>query len=860
MKPKFAFRIRSVCSATRKPPASQGRSRSLRRIAPPSTALLCGIAIALTSNAPATTITWIGGNADWVDGGTGAGLWSPADEPDSNDDVIFNTDDTVKLGSNNTVLSLALSGSIILETNDFDLTVDGLLQLAGSGTNLTIGGSASSVVVDSAVINSGGRIILEDGALRIVEETGAGLLDINSGGSLSGQGAIHFDDALAVATTLMRNDGTLAASYVGLFQSGMLPPAGTLTIPAGSAYARIDLDGTSGNGIVTVGRNQTLDLNVALSDPFSGDLNLFHRSTIDVSTPWSIDASSTVDIDNGALTGFPAIAADTSYIAGVSFIQNGGTITVIDTDGTLQFDAPFTQNGGDLVNNGLVVFNADATIGTGANLTMPGSTSSLTVNPGVTVNIDQPEFNADGTGSINNVLTVESGGNLDLDLGTGADASLTGSIRLNGGELDVTTGTGSWTINGPVTMGANSGTSQINGEAVTFTSTAVTLGENSVLRVNAASTLSPTASFAVATNATLGFPTAPVFNGASFTGDGIMRVEGASEVAADTTIGVHFFDWDWNALGQTHRINAGVTFTINSPVWMDPMDDSVMLVGGGSTLNVNGPTAWNMDGTLVSNPAASTTATVGGTSHANFGGAINANSGNTLVTAPATLAATSTINVGPGALLSFNSNTIFEGGASSGSGILRVGSTSNINADTTIDVDTFDWDGTGVGSLQSISDGVTFTINSANFDTDGDMDDPIKLGGNGATLAVNGPASWTMLRTLTTNLADTGVATITGSSRLILTSATGSLVADGDTTVDAPITLGPSSVTDVAASAVLALNSGGTVFDGGTVTGAGALQVSSSSVVTADTLIDVNTFDWDGPFVGSLQSIGDGVT
>lgn len=127
MKPKFAFRIRSGCFATRKPPASKGRSRSLRRIAPPSNALLCGIASALTSTAPATTITWIGGKANWVDGGTGVGIWNPADEPDFNDDVIFSSDNAVKLGSNNIVLSLALSNSISLDTNDFDLTVDGLL-------------------------------------------------------------------------------------------------------------------------------------------------------------------------------------------------------------------------------------------------------------------------------------------------------------------------------------------------------------------------------------------------------------------------------------------------------------------------------------------------------------------------------------------------------------------------------------------------------------------------------------------------------------------------------------------------------------------------------------------------------------
>ena len=168
---------------------------------------------------------------------------------------------------------------------------------------------------------------------------------------------------------------------------------------------------------MTVGRNQLLDINVPLHDAFSGTMNLSHHSTIDMSTAWSIDAGATLDVDNGAITGTFPIAANTSFIAGATFTQTGGTITVVDTDGTLQFNAPFTQSGGDLVNNGLVVFNANATIGAGANFTMPAATSSLTVNAGMEVNIDQANFNADGGGFTTNVITVGSGGILDLDLG-----------------------------------------------------------------------------------------------------------------------------------------------------------------------------------------------------------------------------------------------------------------------------------------------------------------------------------------------------------------------------------------------------------------------------------------------------------
>ena len=39
----------------------------------------------------------------WVDGGVTAN-WTPADEPDADDAAIFNTDDTVNLGSNNDII------------------------------------------------------------------------------------------------------------------------------------------------------------------------------------------------------------------------------------------------------------------------------------------------------------------------------------------------------------------------------------------------------------------------------------------------------------------------------------------------------------------------------------------------------------------------------------------------------------------------------------------------------------------------------------------------------------------------------------------------------------------------------------
>ncbi len=248
--------------------------------------LVLAVALAVVStSAYGVNIIWIGGNANWVDGGGNDSNWNPADEPDVNDAAVFNTANSVNLGSNNSVNGLTMSGGIDLFTNDFDLTVDGLVQLTGASTNLFIGGAASELNADNLTINSGGTVELSGGTLTLDEESGTSLLDINAGGTLSGHGVITFADTPLLATTLLSNDGTLTA----LSRAAIIinpPPVGTLQINDSSVGGRVDLDGVSGAGIVNVNRNQTLDLNVPLSDAFSGTMNLFQSSKFDSSSAW----------------------------------------------------------------------------------------------------------------------------------------------------------------------------------------------------------------------------------------------------------------------------------------------------------------------------------------------------------------------------------------------------------------------------------------------------------------------------------------------------------------------------------------------------------------------------------------------
>ena len=68
-------------------------------------------------------ITWIGGNANWDGVIT---KWNPNDEPDSDDQAIFNAANTVDLANAaESIMALTMSGGIDLLLNGNDLTVNG---------------------------------------------------------------------------------------------------------------------------------------------------------------------------------------------------------------------------------------------------------------------------------------------------------------------------------------------------------------------------------------------------------------------------------------------------------------------------------------------------------------------------------------------------------------------------------------------------------------------------------------------------------------------------------------------------------------------------------------------------------------
>ena len=171
------------------------------------------------------------------------------------------------------------------DLNGNDMTVDGLVQLSATSTFLIVP-TNSLLSPDAVIVNSGATLGLRGGTMTINEETGDALLEINAGGILNGSGAISFSDAVTPGTRLLINDGTLNAAFAHPIDAGG-SGAGTLSINASDADSRIDLDGDGEAGVVSVSRNDTLDVNVPLSDSFGGVINLAEGATLDMSQAWS---------------------------------------------------------------------------------------------------------------------------------------------------------------------------------------------------------------------------------------------------------------------------------------------------------------------------------------------------------------------------------------------------------------------------------------------------------------------------------------------------------------------------------------------------------------------------------------------
>lgn len=852
------------------------------QIKPPTSRLLaamCGLAFAgpmsIAAPASAADRTWIGGNADWD------GLianWNPADEPDADDIAIFTTPNTVDLANaTETLAGLQLSGGIDLNLNSNVMVVDGFTILSDASTQLFIP-SRSSLTTDQLTVNAGAVIALQGGVITLIEESGDGLFTVN--GFLSGHGVINLNDFVSPGTTLL----SLAGGNLNVFstQPGDIfgTTAATMTINIADVDGRVDLDNSGGS--VSIGRNDTLDINGEAhggGDAFSGIFNLGDGSTLDMSNAWTMDFG-TINANTGGVVGGTAGAAAT--ITGGGFSMTGGTIN-LDSIDSLRFSATYSATGGTIDNNGLIIFDANATIGAGVDFQMNGADASITVNDGVTVNIDVADFNADGDATATNIITIGSGGVLDLDLGAGADESIGNTVNLNGGELDVTTLDNEWLINGRINVGADTGTSQINGETVRFAnvlfgiSIGAHVGANATLDINADS-IWDGGELTVAAGGVAILDGDATFAStlSTFTGDGQLTQAGMLTVQTDTTVSVATFDWD-----QGTTLVQGGTFTVdvtNIDVGNDVFNNTITVAG--STLDVSvadGQWELGVGGDLELIGLISGAAVLNGdTLRVLTGGDVVVDS-DAVINAPVIFDEGGDLTViGPGTVTAILNGPVELAGGDLLDSIDRVmfdsrisiSSTLTVTGDSLIDVEFFDWDGGGTATT-TIQPGAHLTIDVQSIETAGAepwFNGTLNMNGGQLSVSTEDDIAWVMDGTLNMNNATGEVPTIFLGVQVVLLDAidigndAGTLDADlnvggtGTSRIGDPITFLSDADVFIDAGATLELTSTVDFYtqngsENAEFTGTGTLRLGQSitRVYEAVTLNMVGgTVDLDG--------------
>ena len=528
---------------------------------------------------------------------------------------------------------------------------------------------------------------------------------------------------------------------------------GNRPVAANAAVTFIPEDGTS-------------DSITALT--MSGGANLFTNGfQVFVSGQTTLTGvGTTIRVDPHATPGAIAFDTDNLDITGGGIIMQGGLLNVdilmgVGAAGVLQGFGTVNVGDADAVvesvfqNSGLIQVSGDPVT--------PG-TLILQTNGVDTINLDGTTET--GVVDVSNVFAdPEADSNTLIVDGPLTDA-FGGTLQI--GQRDTVTFNDNCTLSGAdVQMDGGSFTATMNGPA------AVTSIASSAFTVTGAAIISNDLAFTGTAN------TITLNAGASLQLDGTVTIPDASAlvltssshliVAGATSVTEAAGDFNWDGPGSaptTVRGTGLLTLNVNR---VDTTDD---VFGGTLNLDDNGDatvnvtaTSWTLAGTLNKNNAG--TSTVSG-DRVVVTGSINVNAG-TLDMPATTLGAGSDIAVA--GLLTLGSGSELAGPTTlNGAGTLRMEGSSTITANTIVGVGTFDYDGLGIGTLHTINDGVTFTINSPVFDSDGDMDDPISLGGNGTQLIVNGPTQWTMNNTFTANTAAAGTATIGGTSRLLFAS------------------------------------------------------------------------------------------
>lgn len=820
--------------------------------------LLFGFLLAEATQA--ATRTWVGGNGNWD---SSTGNWSPADEPDSNDDAVFSSADFVTMTIGQTLEGLTLSGGASLSTGTQSLNVNGTIDLDDTSTSLTVFTNAFiigtpplvSVNADDVIVTGGAEFFMaNDVTVHDTSTSGGsdadtvGVFTVGAGSRLAGNGRLLLNNSVSSSFVLFQNNGSIDALSYG---NPSFSTVETLTLDAPDPDARIDLDGTSGAGSVNVFRNQTLDMNIRQNDDFDGTINLFHDSKLDFQHAWELNG--VMDVETGFIAGtppfIPDIPAGVAVVAGATITMNesDSRINVVHDDGTLQFDAPLVANDGVIDNNGHLIFNADATIGSGVDFFMEFS-ADLTVNATVTVN--DADWNWDDNGGSNNDITINDGGTLNANITAAGASVFNGDLHMVGGVLNVQGDGNNWEQTGGNITFEGSALSRIEGDR--FFQTSGTLRVNSDANGDIASSTKWDGG-TLDVDGELELIGSVEWSGTSVIGDGVLEQEGNAIVTFPTTIAVDTYDWDQS----TTTINPGITFTVdvdNIDRGNDTFNGNSITVNGGTLLVTVADGSWTLGsgGTLNLSSPGTQVALVNGSGSdlvVASGGVIDASAADARVAVPLTLQEGSEIRL-TGTNPKFRGvGMVFDGGDvvdPSGSGTFDpVGMT--VTGDSSITASRFIWD----VAATTIEPTGSLNINVDDFGADNSVD-TVTIAMNSGDINVNVSSLFQMNADLRMNNTANDRPVLSGDP--IIVGGSIDVGGTGDSEIAASASFVGSSTVDVDAGARLIFTGDLVLLGTASFTGDGTVSLdATTNTITNEMVVNMpnGIFDLDGDDVGS---------
>ena len=497
----------------------------------------------------------------------------------------------------------------------------------------------------------------------------------------------------------------------------------------------------------------------------------------------------------------------------------------------------------------------DGSVNAVLNGTLRASGGTLTVSSTGTAEIDLDGDGAEGgtvAASSNSTLIINTPVtgpvfNGTIDIGANAEIQINSNISLqSANNIEFSGGTGTATYSGsPFTMVSGSIMNINSGTAVMAADFTANTGAN--INFSADTTLQFDAPAAIANPDSIS--------------DGFANIGYTVNDVVTIGTGTGTLDWDGFFPQGTTRVNDTGVFTIDvTTVEADAGDSyggTLEIFSGDLSVTVDDG-AWEMDGTM---EMRNTTGipTIDGSAIV-VGGDVNARgTGASQIQVPSTWNSSSNTNVSVDAVLvlgtSETDSVTYAGGSFTGAGELEQGGDATVTADTTIDTAVFDWD-RFTSTDTTVNSGVTFTINSTLADAQSGT-----VSVNSGTLAVNTP--WSLDGTLILENTGGGVATLNGSELSVLSTGDvemrstsvinadvringGLTVSNGSTaSLNGQTVFGGSANVSVPLGERLDLN-GFTEFQGGSHTGGGTVNQFSNSRVTASTVIDYTTYNWDG--------------